>query len=123
MIAQDSGYQGSEYIQRLGNPEMGQSRMPSHEERDAGEDDDTLLCGGGVGGVGEETVALGRTPISHPAIFHVSTSSTLLPTQVNPLNLSTSVSGEFPLGTYFLTGKVPLGENYHIVDLFLKTEK
>ena len=66
MIAQDSGYQGSEYIQRLGcNPEMGQSRMPSHEEREADNDDD-LLCGGGVGGVGEETVALGRTHAQNP---------------------------------------------------------
>ena len=77
-IAQDSGYQGSEYIQRLGcNPEMGQSRMPSHEERDADDSDDNLLCAG----VGEETVALGRTPITHSAIFHLS--STVLLTLVN----------------------------------------
>ena len=83
MTAQDSGYQGSEYIQRLGcNPEIGQSRMPSHEERDDDGDDD-LLCGGGGGGVGEETVALGRTRRTHSAIFHVSTFSTLLPTQEN----------------------------------------
>ena len=57
MIAQDSGYQGSEYIQRLGNPDIGgQSRMPSHEERD--DDDNNLLQSGGYG---EETMALGRT--------------------------------------------------------------
>ena len=70
MITQDSGYQGSEYIQRLGcNPEIGQSRMPSHEERDD-DDDDLLHCGGG-GGYGEETMALGRTRFRYISCINV----------------------------------------------------
>ena len=50
---QDSGYQGSEYIQRMNN-QQGQSRMPSHEERAPGDDGDD-------DGYGEETAALGRS--------------------------------------------------------------
>ena len=48
---QDSGYQGSEYIQRLNQQHS--SRMPSHDEH-GGHDD------GGGGGYVEETAALGR---------------------------------------------------------------
>ena len=67
--------------------------MPSHEEREADNDDD-LLCGGGVGGVGEETVALGRTRRTHSAIFHVSVPSTacLRITKQCRLNSSTMIN-------------------------------
>ena len=89
MIAQDSGYQGSEYIQRLGcNPDMGQSRMPSHEERE--DDHDNLLHGGGGGGggYGEETMALGRTPFRYISCINVFNVPSHASGSLNPIPIS-----------------------------------